>query len=75
MGTDYKVDLEALERAIEAVIQMTEAEKVALGQRAQAWYLANDRFFRQRFLDVLSRHIPEFRDRIHTIGPVDESDC
>ena len=62
LGTDYFIDSQALEAAIESLIQMSHAEKEALGQRARAWYLANDRFFRQRFLDILRDRIPEFRD-------------
>lgn len=53
-GTRFFPDEDALEAAVERVLGMSTEEKAAIGARARAWYEANDRAFRERFMRVFS---------------------
>ena len=50
----YAVPLEALRAACETVWSMTPDEQRTMGESARAWYLENDREFRERFPDVIA---------------------
>ena len=52
LGTDYFVDPEALEAAIEGLIRSSPNELAVLGRRAREWYTANDRGFSARLDQV-----------------------
>ena len=54
LGVNYHVDPRALERRIDEVLGMDEAAKRQMGERARAWYLENDRFFRKRLVRVVT---------------------
>ena len=53
LGTNFHVDADALEAAIERLIEMQSDEKAKLGVAARHWFLANDRAFRERFAQAL----------------------
>lgn len=53
LGTNYFVDVDALEESIARVMAMPEAEKRALGASARRWYQSNDEFFRQRVVELV----------------------
>lgn len=50
----YGVTPEALRVGCERVWGMTAAEQRAMGEAARAWYLENDRVFRERFPEVIA---------------------
>ncbi|HSQ74340.1 MAG TPA: glycosyltransferase, partial [Bacteroidota bacterium] len=52
-GMNYYVDPARLEDAVEGVLAMSTAERERMGQSARAWFLENDRLFRQRLWEVL----------------------
>lgn len=53
LGTNYFVDVDALEKSIVSVMAMPEAEKRALGASARRWYQSNGEFFRQRVVELV----------------------
>lgn len=54
LGAAYHVDPAALEHCIEEVLRMDEATRTKLGDRARAWFLANDAFFRRRVVESVA---------------------
>lgn len=54
LGTNYYVDVDALEQAIARVIALSDTEKRALGASARRWYEVNDRFFRRRIVELVA---------------------
>jgi glycosyltransferase involved in cell wall biosynthesis len=48
LGTDYHVDPEALESAVDALLNTSREEKAAKGEAARRWFEENDRAFRVR---------------------------
>lgn len=58
MGFNYHVDPAGLEAAIERIIAMPHAQKVALGSAARSWFERNDREFRDRLSSVVADILP-----------------
>ncbi|KRE94484.1 hypothetical protein ASG87_17955 [Frateuria sp. Soil773] len=57
LATLYRFDPAAMERAVESCLRMDEAQIAAMGQRAQAWFAANQKDFSARIgaaLDTLN---------------------
>lgn len=54
LGTDFLVDLNALERTISELVDMSTEAKQALGQSARERYFLLDRVFRQRLAAVFT---------------------
>ncbi|THV24763.1 glycosyltransferase [Peteryoungia ipomoeae] len=54
LGTNYLVDLSAMEAAIEALLVMQDAQKQALGTAARQRFLEIDAGFRKRLADALA---------------------
>ncbi len=54
LGTDFLVDLNALERTISELVDMSTEAKQALGQSARERYFLLDRAFRQRLAAVFA---------------------
>jgi glycosyltransferase involved in cell wall biosynthesis len=54
-GANYYVDPADLERKIEAILQMDETTRRALGQHARDWYEENDRAFRAQLISALDK--------------------
>jgi glycosyltransferase involved in cell wall biosynthesis len=52
-GMNFYVDPARLEDAVESVLAMSTAERERMGQSARAWFMENDRLFRQRLWEVL----------------------
>lgn len=52
-GTNYYVDLDALEHAISHALEMDDSSRHALGARAREWYLQNDREAAERVREAL----------------------
>jgi hypothetical protein len=52
-GTNFYVDEEKLAQAIRDVLAMPVGDRKAMGDAARAWFLENDRTFRDRFWRVL----------------------
>jgi trehalose-6-phosphate synthase len=53
LATLYDFDLDAMRDAIERCINMSPEERTSLGHAARDWYEANDRTFRQHFLEAI----------------------
>lgn len=53
LATLYAVDPAAMERAIEACLAMDDAQRAAIGARARAWFVDNQRQFPQRIAAAL----------------------
>jgi len=53
LGFNFYVDPDALEAAIQRLIEMPASEKERLGRAARAWYEENDREFRERLRRVV----------------------
>lgn len=53
MGTNFYVDPAELERTIDSILGMDEESRRAVGRRARAWFLENDRAFLGRFRQAL----------------------
>ena len=53
LGINYYVDPQALEQKIHEVLAMDNSCKKVMGENAREWYLQNDRFFRQRIIEVI----------------------
>ena len=49
LGTNWIVNAEAIEAAVDQSLQTPASEKAAIGAKARAWYESNDTEFRQRF--------------------------
>ena len=60
LGTNWYVDPDALEEAIQSVIDRSWAEKSALGAAARSWYEDNDATFHNRVNQVIAEM---FQDR------------
>lgn len=54
LGTNWYVDPDALEEAIQSVIDRSSAEKSALGVAARSWYEDNDATFHNRVNQVIA---------------------
>lgn len=54
LATLYDFDLDAMRGAIERCISMSRDEQASLGHAAREWYEANDRSFRQHFLEAIA---------------------
>ncbi len=59
LGINYHADPDALEVAIQDLIDQPAEEKARLGSAARAWFKENDRLFRSRLHSVLSAIAPE----------------
>jgi len=63
LGTNWHVDPEALEAAVQNILDMPTSQKSALGTTAQAWYAANDLAFQTTFkqlaLQILTQEAPQ----------------
>ena len=57
MGTRYRPDVTALERSIEQMLTMKDAEAERMGQCARDWFLENDTAFRRRFRAFLDERL------------------
>lgn len=53
LGINYYVDSSALEQKVEELLSMDVNAKRRLGEAARDWYRENDRFFRQKIVEVL----------------------
>jgi glycosyltransferase involved in cell wall biosynthesis len=53
LGRSYRVDVDALEAAVADALNWSVERRSALGAAARAWFVANDRRFRQHFPQVL----------------------
>jgi hypothetical protein len=53
MGTNFYVDPAELERTIDAILRMDDDSRRAVGRKARAWFLENDRVFLGRFRQAL----------------------
>lgn len=54
LGTNYYVDPEALEVRVGAALDMEESSKARMGALAREWFIENDRFFRRKFIEVIT---------------------
>ena len=67
LGTNWHVDPEALETAIQKIIDMPVAEKKTLGKAARTWYVANDLAFQDRFkrlaMQMLALETPSLAEK------------
>ena len=54
LGINYYVDPQSLEQKINEVLDMTYSQKKQLGENGRSWYLDNDKFFRQRIVEVIA---------------------
>lgn len=54
LGSNYYVDPDDLERKIAGLLAMSEAELRARGDRARAWFEANDAAFRHRVVELFT---------------------
>ena len=54
LGTNFHVRPEALEHAITRLISMPPEDKAGIGEAARAWFLENDRAFRERISGVVA---------------------
>ncbi len=59
LGINYHVDRDALEKAIQRLIDQPVEEKAGIGAAARAWFEDNDRAFRHRLRSVVSAIMPE----------------
>lgn len=53
LGINYYVDTQSLKQKIKEVLGMDYVKKKQLGENAREWYLNNDRFFKQRFIEII----------------------
>ncbi|RDS84120.1 glycosyltransferase [Dyella psychrodurans] len=58
LATLYDFDLDAMRDTVERCIAMTQDEQASLGKAAREWYEANDRAFRQQFLEAIAAATP-----------------
>jgi len=55
LGTDWHIDPEAFEIAIQKVLDMPKSQKSLLGNAARTWFEENDRAFRRRFSEFIGQ--------------------
>ena len=53
LGTNYRVDAQALEQTIQAIIASDQDPLEEMGQKARAWFAANQKAFETRLIEVL----------------------
>jgi glycosyltransferase involved in cell wall biosynthesis len=58
LGTNFHVETDALEAAIEARLNASAEENARLGEAARAWYERNDRAFRERLASLIATLLP-----------------
>jgi glycosyltransferase involved in cell wall biosynthesis len=54
LSKGYRIDDAAIERSVEAFGQMNSEERKSMGENARAWYIENDRQFRQRLVEAVN---------------------
>jgi hypothetical protein len=55
LGTNFKVDPDALESAITAALSMSEEDRTSIQRNAKHWALENHRSFEERFIEILAK--------------------
>ena len=55
LGTNYRVDAQALEQTIQAIIASDQDHLEEMGQKARAWFAANQEAFETRLIEVLGQ--------------------
>lgn len=55
LGKNFFAEPESLERSIERLLSMSDAEKIGLSSAAREWFLINDDSFKRRFSFVLQK--------------------
>jgi len=54
LSKGYRIDDAAIEGSVEALGQMNSEERKSMGENARAWYIENDRQFRQRLVEAVN---------------------
>lgn len=55
LGTNFQVDINALQTQVERIITMTTDEKSTIGNNARNWYLKNQTLFSKKLLQTLHK--------------------